>query len=530
MQNIQQDQQKVGEKRRRYLPMVEFVASIARYQLKHRRYFIIENPQTSRIWYLKCMQQLFSDPSVTWGDLDFCAYGLKDPESGLRSLKPTSLMHCLPSEVMRPIFRRCKSFSSSVKHEHQPLEGNAGTFGSRTKLAQVYPYQFCQDLAHILLRHLQVKPLDNEVYLLEDLFEPFTIKQVDILRKEMEAIDKEFNMTSSSLAVRIQDLPFNKDVQPLVIQDSLVQKFQKTMKQHPPGTEIDIFKQDPNDWRCQNMWNGCKKLRQLCISSTQYDACTAYVHTIGINMPITSPPDDAFISFWQPDQLNRIWVLPASKCNWEKYHPKTWHAVMFSSVHQSFTDAPAIRPMPIETDPLDPTDAPQEPDTQQPPDQPDHPMPDPRPPTPPDKNMSEPPPDPPHQRDHPMPPAPRSVSPDSPVDPPLPPHDKPGGGDAALKRSKQSISSSSGLNRLVGDVSLPSQSQSSQPILPTVVVPSPPAILTLAQEETTGSPSKKQMTMMSHLGILPDMILHLHPILIRTLQRICRSNMKVRKN
>ena len=120
--------------------------------------------------------------------------------------------------------------------------------------------------------------------------------------------------------------------------------------------------------------------------------------------------------------------------------------------------------------------------------------------------MSDPPPDPPHQPDHPMPPAPRSVSPDSPVDPPLPPHDKPGGGDAALKRQKQSISSSSGLNRLGGDVSLPSQSQSSQPILPTVVVPSPPAILTnpeaedqdedfelptLAQEETIGGPSKK---------------------------------------
>ena len=56
---------------------------------------------------------------------------------------------------------------------------------------------------------------------------------------------------------------------------------------------------------------------------------------------------------------------------------------------------------------------------------------------------------------------------------------------------------------------MPSQSQSSQPILPTVVVPSPPAILTnpeaedhdedlelptLEQEETTGSPSKKQKT------------------------------------
>ena len=134
-------------------------------------------------------------------------------------------------------------------------------------------------------------------------------------------------MTSSSLAVRIQDLPFNKDVQPLVIQDPLVQKLQKTMKQYPPGTASYIFKQDPNDWRCQNIWNGCKKLRQLCVSSTQYDACAAYVHTIGINMPITSPPDDAFISFWQPDQ-------------------QTWHAVMFSSVHRSFSDAPAIRRCP----------------------------------------------------------------------------------------------------------------------------------------------------------------------------------------
>ena len=50
MQNIQKDQQKVWEKRQRYMPMVEFVASIARYQLN-----------------LRCVTQLFSDPSVTWG-------------------------------------------------------------------------------------------------------------------------------------------------------------------------------------------------------------------------------------------------------------------------------------------------------------------------------------------------------------------------------------------------------------------------------------------------------------------------------
>ena len=151
-------------------------------------------------------------------------------------------------------------------------------------------------------------------------------------------------------------------------------------------------------------------------------------------------------------------------------------------------------------------------------------------------NMSDPPPDPPHQPDHPMPPAPRSVLPDSPVDPPLPPHDKPGGGDSAAKSVN-----------FVGDVPLPSQSQSSQPILPTVAVPSPPAILTNPEAEDCQHLSKKkqlavhprsrrlgrrrsQMTLMSHLSILPEMNLHLHPITIRTIQQTCRYNMKVRKN
>ena len=45
-----------------------------------------------------------------------------------------------------------------------------------------------------------------------------------------------------------------------------------------------------------------------------------------------------------------------------------------------------------------------------------------------------------------------------------------------------------------------------------------------------GRRRRSQMTMMSHLSILPDMILHLHPIIFRAIQRICRSNMKVRKN
>ena len=102
---------------------------------------------------------------VTWDDLDFCAFGLRDPDTKLRSLKPTSLMRNLPKEVMRPIFRRCSNYLGKEKHGHQPLEGNTKYQGSRTRLAQIYP----QEMAHILLRFLKVKPLDNEVSLLDSL-------------------------------------------------------------------------------------------------------------------------------------------------------------------------------------------------------------------------------------------------------------------------------------------------------------------------------------------------------------------------
>ena len=157
----------------------------------------------------------------------------------------------------------------SQKHEHQPLEGNAGTYGSRAKLAQVYPSQFCQDLAHIILRHLKVKPLDNEVYLLEDIFEPFTGKQVDILRQEMAGIDKEFNMASRT-AVRIQGRPFNKNVPPLVISSQLVQKFQRTLKQRPSGT--------PLEWNARHAVGGANEFHHVNLLRNQTHCSPPSLH------------------------------------------------------------------------------------------------------------------------------------------------------------------------------------------------------------------------------------------------------------
>ena len=67
------------QKRKKYLPMVEFCARVALYQIEHGRCFIIENPATSKIWFTKCFQRLLMKHAVTYGTLDMCAFGMRDP-------------------------------------------------------------------------------------------------------------------------------------------------------------------------------------------------------------------------------------------------------------------------------------------------------------------------------------------------------------------------------------------------------------------------------------------------------------------
>ena len=173
MQNIN-DPAEVAMKRRKYLPMVEFCAKVALYQIEHGRFFIIENPATSKIWFTKCFQRLLMKHAVTYGTLDMCAFGMRDP-NGYYYYKPTSLLHNFPDGTLNPVFKRCSNKSSDKNwHTHQPLEGNAPGFGSRTKLAQVYPYRFCSTLIRSILpignpRALYSTQLSLAVDLLEDL-------------------------------------------------------------------------------------------------------------------------------------------------------------------------------------------------------------------------------------------------------------------------------------------------------------------------------------------------------------------------
>ena len=173
MQNIN-DPSDTYQKRKKYLPMVEFCARVALYQIEHGRYFIIENPATAKIWFTKCFQRLLLKHAVTYGTLDMCAFGMRDP-NGYYYYKPTSLLHNFPEGVLNPVFKRCSNKSKKdPTHYHQQLEGSAPGYGSRTKLAQVYPYRFCSTLIRCILplgnpRALYSSQLSLAVDLLEDL-------------------------------------------------------------------------------------------------------------------------------------------------------------------------------------------------------------------------------------------------------------------------------------------------------------------------------------------------------------------------
>ena len=69
----------VHEKMKRAMPMIDFCIKVAEYQIRHGRYFVIENPQTSRMWCTKSFQKLLKEYNVDWDTLHMCAFGMKDP-------------------------------------------------------------------------------------------------------------------------------------------------------------------------------------------------------------------------------------------------------------------------------------------------------------------------------------------------------------------------------------------------------------------------------------------------------------------
>ena len=180
--------------------MVEFCARVALYQIEHGRYFIIKNPASSKICYTKCFQSLLMKQAVSYGTLDMCACGMRDP-NGYYYYKSTSLLHNFPERTLEPVFKRCSNKSNDgTYHQHQPLEGSAPGYGSRTKLAQVYPYRFCS----ILIR--STLPLGNSRTLYPSQLS-LTITFLDCLEIELRGVQKQLaDFSAVECVTTIRDL------------------------------------------------------------------------------------------------------------------------------------------------------------------------------------------------------------------------------------------------------------------------------------------------------------------------------------
>ena len=88
-----------------------------------------------------------------------------------------------------------------------------------------------------------------QVFFLEDLFEPFTDSEVRRLKSIMDEIDAEYKMTSTSRRVKLQDWPYNTQVESACSTDPEVVKLHKAIEQFPQRTKINLDAQPQNDVR-----------------------------------------------------------------------------------------------------------------------------------------------------------------------------------------------------------------------------------------------------------------------------------------
>ena len=88
-------------------PMVEFCGDVATYQYENNKFFMIENPESSQLWNTEILVKLQEMSGVHKSVVHMCAYGLKDPASGLPMKKPMTLLHNIPLNIFAPVVKRC---------------------------------------------------------------------------------------------------------------------------------------------------------------------------------------------------------------------------------------------------------------------------------------------------------------------------------------------------------------------------------------------------------------------------------------
>jgi hypothetical protein len=152
--------------------IINFICKIATYQWTKGRYFVLENAEDSPLWFIKDINALLGGANFTWDTVHMCAYGAKDPLTGVPYHRPTSLLHNMPVDLAAKLFKKCSNgMPHKHHHHHEPLVGSIRGCGLRTEIAKIYPYNFCQVLTRIFTDLLDKPTLDQNTFLIKDLLE-----------------------------------------------------------------------------------------------------------------------------------------------------------------------------------------------------------------------------------------------------------------------------------------------------------------------------------------------------------------------
>ena len=286
----------VHEKMKRATPMIDFCIKIAEYQIRRGRYFIIENPQTSRMWHTKSFQKLLKGYDVDWDTLHMCAFGMKDPK-GYYYYKPTSLMFNVPRDVTQVVFKTCPNRNSGKQfHQHETVMGNVPGYGSRSKLAQVYPYRFCKTLAVSLAHYLNRWQYGRSNMIAEDLLSELSDSEVSCLT---DAFDREYVFYTES--------PHNHSK---LKQDSNLRQLMTKVNSLKSGTEFHLNWASPDDKWVRTTRQQASEVRQKLVPGTVFGECILYRGTLGVNKHLRESQQGILV-FWHKHQ--KTMLFPSMK-------------------------------------------------------------------------------------------------------------------------------------------------------------------------------------------------------------------------
>ena len=119
---------------------LSFMCSIMDEQFKRGFSYTLEQPRSSEMLKLPMVVALGEKHGAVDWPVDMCQHGLKDPENGMPSMKPTVLRSCRVTHLHTS--KECPR-----THAHQHLQGWLKNGMCRTAFAQRYTKDFCRSLA-----------------------------------------------------------------------------------------------------------------------------------------------------------------------------------------------------------------------------------------------------------------------------------------------------------------------------------------------------------------------------------------------